>query len=525
MHRMRARPTSGLALASRLALRGLGLGLGLAFGLGFGLDACANVVGSDAQNFNPTTSGLDFVTVQSSETLEPGVFNLGFFANYAKNAFPYYARASSTASATRTEKNNALTGGDLNVGLGLAKNWDAGASLPFILSQEVSDSGNVGYYSSTGNTEIRVNSKYRLVGSQSRGVALVASANFNRIANNPYVGEGGGPIYNLEIAADTTVAQAAIGLNLGRRWRNPGRAIASSGIEPIPDQWIGSMAGSYRFDSIDTKLILEILAAVPDQQRLVNATDREYSVAEALLGAKYDANSNFAIHVGGGASLAKGVSSPDYRIYAGLNLSFGAAQKPRGRRTDPYVEELRRARIERARLRAQVAALQARLAKDAGKNGASPEDAAQAAANEPPPAVRVESVRQIPVIDRGSYNHVVIENLSFLGATTRLKPESEAYLANELTPALRELNARRPIASIVVEGHADAVGSEPANLRLSELRARIAADFLRRNLGVDVPIEAVGRGSSSPIADNGNFQGRELNRRVEFKILYRRSPR
>ena len=41
----------------------------------------ANVTGSDAQNFNPTTNGLDFVTVQSSSTLEPGVFNFGVFLN------------------------------------------------------------------------------------------------------------------------------------------------------------------------------------------------------------------------------------------------------------------------------------------------------------------------------------------------------------------------------------------------------------------------------------------------------------
>ncbi len=45
----------------------------------------ANVVGTDVQNFNPTTSGLDFVTVQSSETLEPGFINFGLFLNYTKN--------------------------------------------------------------------------------------------------------------------------------------------------------------------------------------------------------------------------------------------------------------------------------------------------------------------------------------------------------------------------------------------------------------------------------------------------------
>ena len=44
---------------------------------GIGHVASANVIGNDTQNFNPTTNGLDFVTVQSSETLDPGIINFG----------------------------------------------------------------------------------------------------------------------------------------------------------------------------------------------------------------------------------------------------------------------------------------------------------------------------------------------------------------------------------------------------------------------------------------------------------------
>src|SRR5689334_533957 len=94
----------------------------------FSVPALANVVGSDAQNFNPITSGLDFVTVQSSETLDPGIFNLGLFVNYAKNPLPYYT----AAGTTRTKQNSSLTGGDLNTGIGVTRNWDAGLSFPVI---------------------------------------------------------------------------------------------------------------------------------------------------------------------------------------------------------------------------------------------------------------------------------------------------------------------------------------------------------------------------------------------------------
>ena len=58
------------------------------------LSVLANVVGVDTQNFNPTTSGLDFVTVHSSETLKPGYVNFGFYLNYAGNTLPNYVNQS-----------------------------------------------------------------------------------------------------------------------------------------------------------------------------------------------------------------------------------------------------------------------------------------------------------------------------------------------------------------------------------------------------------------------------------------------
>jgi hypothetical protein len=49
----------------------------------------ANVCGTDYQTFNPTTSGLDFVTVHSSETLQPCYINFGSFLNYSVNTLTY----------------------------------------------------------------------------------------------------------------------------------------------------------------------------------------------------------------------------------------------------------------------------------------------------------------------------------------------------------------------------------------------------------------------------------------------------
>src|SRR5439155_1641808 len=85
--------------------------------------AIANVVGPDPENFNPTTDGLDFVTVQSAETLEPGIINLGVFLDYAVKSLPHFDNLTQTIRATL---NDFLLFGHLNGGIGITKHWDAG---------------------------------------------------------------------------------------------------------------------------------------------------------------------------------------------------------------------------------------------------------------------------------------------------------------------------------------------------------------------------------------------------------------
>ena len=50
----------------------------------------ANNVGPDMQNFNASPDGLDFVTVQSSETLKTGYWNFGLFVNQATGTLPKF---------------------------------------------------------------------------------------------------------------------------------------------------------------------------------------------------------------------------------------------------------------------------------------------------------------------------------------------------------------------------------------------------------------------------------------------------
>lgn len=84
----------------------------------------------------------------------------------------------------------------------------------------------------------------------------------------------------------------------------------------------------------------------------------------------------------------------------------------------------------------------------------------------------------------------------------------------------RQLSKYDPKSSIVlvVRGHADSVGSDAYNQKLSEKRANTVAQYMR-TLGFTVEQHVVsGAGESSPITTNNTVEGRAMNRRVEIQI-------
>ncbi len=82
-----------------------------------------------------------------------------------------------------------------------------------------------------------------------------------------------------------------------------------------------------------------------------------------------------------------------------------------------------------------------------------------------------------------------------------------------------------PEAIVEIGAYADAVGSEAANLRITQKRAKVVVDYLVKK-GVN-PAQLIpkGYGESNPIAINRNPDGtwnkeaQKYNRRIEFKVL------
>lgn len=70
-----------------------------------------------------------------------------------------------------------------------------------------------------------------------------------------------------------------------------------------------------------------------------------------------------------------------------------------------------------------------------------------------------------------------------------------------------------------VAGHTDSVGSDSANLSLSEGRASSVANYLRGKGVKPERLTTIGYGETRPVADNSTDAGREQNRRVELTLL------
>ncbi len=406
----------------------------------------ANICGTDYQNFNPTTSGIDFVTVHSSETIEPCYINTGFFMNYAVNSLAYSRTVGQFIAGTKP--GDKLTSLDFNVGTGLTKNWDVGLSFPYVLEQKTDSAQLVSFFDSPGLTEVRLNTKYRFSGDEKGGWASVLSVNNNLIKNNPYTGSDSGPTTNLELVYDRSFENWGLGVNFGYRKRNPGAQIPTVPIAPLGDQYIYSLGFSRHLPAYDSKFIFEIVGSRFAVSSNI-PTDRDANSLEWIGGAKFDYNRSVAIHLGGGTKIADALASPDWRIYAGINWAIG-----------PVCEQ------------------KAYSATNEGK------------------------------ITR--YNVAVL----FETNSAEIEPGFFPKL-DLLIETLRLINLKK----IVVEGHTDSQGSDLYNLALSQKRADSVRRYLIKSLQIsESTVTAEGYGKDRPIADNGNYQGRVKNRRVEILI-------
>ncbi len=111
-------------------------------------------------------------------------------------------------------------------------------------------------------------------------------------------------------------------------------------------------------------------------------------------------------------------------------------------------------------------------------------------------------------------NTVTLKNIFFDTGKSTLRQESNAELDR-----LIKLMFDVPTLRVEISGHTDNTGSINLNNKLSQARAEAVVNYLVGKGILKSRLEAKGYGSDKPIASNKTEQGRQDNRRTEFKII------
>ncbi len=110
---------------------------------------------------------------------------------------------------------------------------------------------------------------------------------------------------------------------------------------------------------------------------------------------------------------------------------------------------------------------------------------------------------------------IILKNIFFDFDKSTLRTES----TNELERLTNLLKVDAPTLKIEISGHTDSKGADAYNKVLSNNRAKAVVDYLiSKGISPD-RLTSAGYGEEQPIATNDTDEGRQLNRRTEFKII------
>ncbi len=105
------------------------------------------------------------------------------------------------------------------------------------------------------------------------------------------------------------------------------------------------------------------------------------------------------------------------------------------------------------------------------------------------------------------------KNFNYGFNETNLNDEAKSYLDD-----IAVMMQANPALKLRVTGHTDNVGTEEANQKISEERAKGVRDYLESiGIGSD-RLSYEGKGATEPLVKNNNEENRAKNRRVEFLI-------
>jgi len=111
---------------------------------------------------------------------------------------------------------------------------------------------------------------------------------------------------------------------------------------------------------------------------------------------------------------------------------------------------------------------------------------------------------------------IIFQKPGFGFDSVALTPEARAVLDEQVVALERDSKLR-----LVITGHADSIGAEEYNQKLSERRAEAAKGYFVSKGVAPGRLKAMGYGETRPIATNATREGRAQNRRVELIPIWK----
>jgi len=511
----------------------------------------ANVLGT-MQTFSPVPDSILFETVESSQTLKKNWFNVGLYASYLKNELTAY---DNIVNYNYQNYKDSAFEYDLFAAWGVTDHLELFYSQPGLITQSPDSGQSEQHYLSKGASSNRLGVKYDISQDKTGGLAVDASIDFPHTNDDPYTGSPSAPIYNAELIYDWIQADSAYAVNLGYTKRAPGDPAdgLASYYPPLKDQLTFSAAAAFALRKT-LHYQMELFGVLPvDKSPQPSATHA--SSLEILLGLKQQIIPDLWAHVGFTLEALSGGLSPEYRIYAGLNWTFGL---PAQAHSEPAPEPAREVNPDETTAETPVETadlttpsslailpssvqlyegakqkftvesgdlVESHLVKEFGQWDS---ETMTYIAPGTPGHVRlvfVDAQKQrvtvpitvlaIPKADR----EITLKNLEFVTGTGKLTPAGRKILDK----TLNSLKGLKP-EKIIVIGHTDSTGSMKVNQELSLYRANVIGDALAKSLKMNrSKIQGIGMGPKKPIAPNSTKEGRQKNRRAEIKLYFKKT--
>jgi len=148
-----------------------------------------------------------------------------------------------------------------------------------------------------------------------------------------------------------------------------------------------------------------------------------------------------------------------------------------------------------------------------------PAPATPAPAPAPAPVVKPEPPKPAPAPKPVAEKVTLAADVLFDFDKSVIKPDGKSKL-DDLAQKVRAIN----LEVVIAIGHADSIGSDAYNQKLSVRRAESVKAYLVSKGVEPNRIYTEGKGEKQPVASNKSKDGRAKNRRVEIEVIGTRKP-